>query len=115
MSCMPGAARLPDGVGVSHSFNRHRGLALGFMMLAVGLGGITAPLLAQRLIAAFGWRMAYAIFGFIILLIPLPVIAAFLVNDPAQRGLLADGVEPRQTSSERQLERQGLTWAEIWQ
>lgn len=105
---------VPYGVVVSHWFNRHRGLALGFMMLGVGLGGITAPLLAQRLIAAFGWRMAYAIFGFIILLIPLPVIAAFLENDPAQRGLLADGVEPRQTSSERQLESQGLTWPEIW-
>jgi len=105
---------IPYGVVVSHWFNRRRGLALGFMMLGVGLGAIVAPLLAQRLIAAFGWRMAYVIFGFMILLIPLPVVAALLENDPAQRGLLPDGVQPKQGASERQSEIQGLTWHEIW-
>lgn len=109
-----GASPIPYGVVVSHWFNRRRGLALGFMMLGVGLGAILAPLLAQRLIAAFGWRMAYVIFGFIILLIPLPVLAALLENDPAQRGLSPDGVQPRQGASERQSEIQGLTWHEIW-
>lgn len=49
---------VPYGVVVSHWFNRRRGLALGCMMLGVGLGAIVAPLLAQRLIAAFGWRTA---------------------------------------------------------
>jgi len=109
-----GASPIPYGVVVSHWFNRRRGLALGFMMLGVGLGAIVAPLLAQRLIAAFGWRMAYVIFGFVILLIPLPIVAALLENDPAQRGLLPDGVQPKQGASERQSEIQGLTWHEIW-
>ncbi len=58
--------------------------------------------------------MAYVIFGFMILLIPLPVVAALLENDPAQRGLLPDGVQPKQGASERQSEIQGLTWHEIW-
>src|SRR2546423_6708796 len=44
---------VPYGVVISRWFNRRRGLALGFMMLGVGTGGIMAPLLAQRLIAAF--------------------------------------------------------------
>jgi MFS family permease len=105
---------IPYGVVVSHWFNRRRGLALGFMMLGVGLGAIVAPLLAQRLIGAFGWRTAYVIFGLIVLLIPLPVVAALLENDPAQRGLLPDGVQPRRGASERQSEIQGLTWREIW-
>jgi len=105
---------IPYGVVVAHWFNRRRGLALGFMMVGVGLGAIVAPLLAQRLIAAFGWRTAYAIFGFIVLLVPLPVVAALLENDPAQRGLLPDGVQPRRGSSERQPEPVGLTWHEIW-
>jgi MFS family permease len=109
-----GASPIPYGVVVSHWFNRRRGLALGFMMLGVGLGAIVAPLLAQRLIAAFGWRIAYVIFGFIILLIPLPVVAVLLENDPAQRGLAPDGVQPRHGASERQSEIQGLTWHEIW-
>jgi MFS family permease len=105
---------VPYGVVVSHWFDRRRGLALGFMMFGVGLGAIVAPLLAQRLIGAVGWRMAYVIFGFIVLLIPLPVVAALLENGPAQRGLLPDGVEPRQRSSEQPQEKQGLSWHEIW-
>jgi len=105
---------VPYGVVVSHWFNRRRGLALGFMMMGIGLGAIVAPLLAQRLIAAFGWRMAYAIFGFIMLLIPFPVVTALLRNDPAERGVLPDGVTSRQRSSEDQPKREGLTWREIW-
>ncbi len=105
---------VPYGVVVSHWFNRRRGLALGFMMMGVGLGGIVAPLLAQRLIADFGWRMAYAIFGFVMLLIPFPVVAALLRNDPAESGLLPDGVAPQQRSATRQPENEGLTWHEIW-
>jgi MFS family permease len=83
------------------------------MMMGLGLGAIMAPLLAQRLIAAFGWRMAYVVFGFITLLIPLPVVAALLENDPEQRGLAPDRVEPSQRSWEAQ-EKQGMTWHEIW-
>lgn len=105
---------IPYGVAVSHWFNRRRGLALGFMMVGVGLGAIVTPLLAQRLIPAFGWRMAYAIFGFVILLIPLPVVAAFLKNDPVERGLLPDGIQPQQTFVARQPESPGLAWHEIW-
>ncbi len=105
---------VPYGVAVSHWFNRRRGLALGFMMLGVGIGAIVAPLLAQRLIAAYGWRTAYMIFGFIILLVPLPVVTVLLENDPAKRGLLPDGVEPKQKSFEQRPEAQGLTWHEIW-
>src|SRR5438874_643657 len=72
---------VPYGVVVSRWFNRRRGLALGFMMLGVGTGGIMAPLLAQRLIATFGWRNAYAIFGLGMLLVPLPLITKFLEDD----------------------------------
>ena len=105
---------VPYGVTVSHWFNRHRGLALGFMMMGIGLGAIFAPLLAQRLVALFGWRIAYMVFGFIVLLIPLPVVAALIENDPAERGLLPDGDESRQQASEQHAENQGLTWHEIW-
>lgn len=85
---------VPYGVVVSHWFNRRRGLALGFTMVGIGLGAILVPLLAQRFIAAFDWRMAYALFGSIMLLIPFPVVAALLRNEPAERGLLPDGVAP---------------------
>jgi MFS family permease len=47
---------VPYGVVVSRWFDRQRGLALGLMAFGLGLGAIGMPLVAQRLIAMFGWR-----------------------------------------------------------
>ncbi len=70
--------------------------------------------LAQRLITMFAWRMTFAIFGAAVLLLPLPVIAALLQNDPRQRGLRPDGDERNQDSPLTPQDKQGLTWHEIW-
>src|SRR5579863_832239 len=43
---------------VSHWFDKHRGLALGLMMLGVGSGAVVMPALVQALISSFGWRGA---------------------------------------------------------
>ena len=109
-----GPAPVPYGVVISHWFDRHRGLALGFSMMGIGIGSIVVPMLAQRLISIFGWRMAFAIFGAAVLLLPLPVIAALLQNDPGQRGLRPDGDESHQASQLPPQEKQGLSWHEIW-
>lgn len=42
-------------------FDRRLGAALGFAMLGLGTGVALAPVLAQNLIAAHGWRHAYLI------------------------------------------------------
>jgi MFS family permease len=105
---------VPHGVVISHWFNRRRGLALGLMLLGVGVGGIVVPLVAHRLIASFGWRMAYGILGGAVLLLPLPVVTAWLENDPAQRGLRPDGAELPQSAFEPPPAREGLSWHEIW-
>jgi MFS family permease len=109
-----GPAPVPYGVVISHWFNRRRGLALGLSMMGIGIGSVAVPILAQRLITIFGWRTAFAIFGGAVLLLPLPVIAAFLQNDPAQRGLQPDGDEKNQLSQLPPQDKQGLTWHEIW-
>jgi MFS family permease len=109
-----GTGPVPYAVVVSRWFNRRRGLALGFMMLGVGIGSIVVPLAAQRLIAAFGWRLTYGIFGGAVLLLALPVVAALLLNDPAERGLLPDGAEAGTLLPEPQREQEGLSWTEIW-
>jgi len=109
-----GPAPVPYGVVISHWFDRHRGLALGLSMMGIGIGSIVVPTLAQRLIIMFGWRMAFAIFGAAVLLLPLPVIAALLQNDPRQRGLRPDGDERNQDSPLTPQDKQGLTWHEIW-
>jgi MFS family permease len=109
-----GPAPVPYGVVISHWFNRHRGLALGLSMMGIGTGSIVVPILAQRLIAAFGWRGGFAIFGAAVLLLPLPVLAAFLVNDPRQRNLQPDGDKIIQRSPLSPQEKRGLSWHAIW-
>jgi cyanate permease len=109
-----GPAPVPYGVVISHWFDRHRGLALGLSMMGIGVGSIVVPMLAQRLIAMFAWRIAFAIFGGAVLLFPLPVIAALLKNDPQERGLRPDGDERNQASQLPREEKQGLSWHEIW-
>ena len=67
-----GRAPVPYGILISHWFNRHRGLTLCLSMMGIGIGSILVPRLAQRLIATFGWRMAFPIFGAAVLLLPPP-------------------------------------------
>jgi MFS family permease len=86
-----GAGAMPYTDVVSHWFDRHRGLALSVMMLGMGSGAIVIPSIAQRVVSTYGWRTAYSIFGLAILLIPLPVVAAFLKAKPGEMGLLPDG------------------------
>ena len=109
-----GAAPVPYGVVISHWFNRHRGLALGLSMMGIGAGSVVVPVLAQHLIVSFGWRVAFAIFGAAVLLLPLPLVAAFLVNDPAQRNLQPDGDESLPDASLPPQEKQGMSWHAIW-
>jgi MFS family permease len=100
------------GVVVAHWFDRRRGLALGLMGLAVGVGALTVPLLSQWLIARFGWHMAYAIFGAANLLVAIPVVLLFLRNDPAEMGLSPDGAAVLLTPTTAQ-QPVGLFWSEV--
>jgi MFS family permease len=109
-----GPAPVPHGVVISHWFNRHRGLALALSMMGIGIGSIVIPMLAQRLITMFGWRMAFAIFGAAVLLIPLPVMAWLLQNDPRERDLQPDGDGKILDSPMPAQDKQGLSWCEIW-
>jgi MFS family permease len=117
MSAGPGP--LSYGVVISHWFNRRRGMALGLMGLGIGIGAFVLPLIAQRLIGLFGWRVAYALFGGAVLLISIPVVAIFLQNDPSDRGLEADGAENAISavevfaSAEASPSKEGLCWVEI--
>ena len=62
--------------------------------------------------------MAYAICGFAALVIALPIAAAFLRNDPRDKGLLPDGIVEAvgvgQPVASKNASVEGLTWHEIW-
>jgi MFS family permease len=105
---------LSYGVVISHWFNQLRGLALGLMMLGLGIGAITVPLVAYRLIAIFGWRVAYVTFGCAALLFSLPVVATFLKEDPTQKGLSPDGAMPSPGAAQERKPEEGLSWHDTW-
>jgi MFS family permease len=109
-----GSAPVPYGVVISHWFNRYRGLALALAMMGIGIGSVVLPILAERLIAMFGWRSTFAIFGGAVLLVPLPVLAAGLQNDPEQRGLQPDGDERATLLHVQPQAKTGMNWHEIW-
>jgi MFS family permease len=104
-----GAGAMPYTDVISHWFDRHRGLAISVMMLGMGLGAIAIPSVAQRLVATLGWRMAYAVFGLLIVLIPLPVVTAFLKERPEDVGLLPDGAGEAHVSTPVAANDVGLT------
>ncbi len=53
-------ASVRNAIAVEAMSERRRGMALGIVLAAVGIGGTAAPFLAGWLLSAFGWR---AIFG----------------------------------------------------
>jgi MFS family permease len=106
-----GLGPVPYGHVISHWFDRRRGLALGLMMFGIGSGAMIMPAWAQRLIAGFGWRAAYAILGSGVLLISLPVVSAFLTEKPGKMGFLPDGAVPSALTA-RDAGVEGLNWHE---
>lgn len=90
---------VPYSLVVSRWFNARRGLALGCMMAGLGLGTIVTPLVTQRVIAEYGWRMAFLVAGVAVLAVPLPLVLLFLRDAPT------GGSSSRST--------EGLAWEEI--
>jgi MFS family permease len=108
-----GVGPIPYGKIVSHWFDQRRGLALGLTMLGIGLGAVIMPSLSQQLIARFGWRTAYAVLGGAVLLIALPVLAAFLREKPQDLGLQPDGAPPKNSGGANKAP-QGLSAHDAW-
>ncbi len=106
-----GAAPVPYGIVVSRWFDKRRGLALGLMMIGVSVGAILMPPFAQRLIGLFGWRSAYAIVGFAVLAISVPLVGMFIKDSPERTGLHPDGVIDFQKRSELPTDKQGVSWS----
>jgi MFS family permease len=97
-----------------HWFDRHRGLALGLMLVGIGSGAIIMPSFAHALTARYGWHMAYTLLGFLVLLIPIPVVAAILKEKPEDLGLLPDGARPGLGAAPPKADHLGLTRYDAW-
>lgn len=108
----PATTSVPYSMIVSRWFDRQRGLALGLMMVGLGLGAIVMPPLFQHLIARFGWRSAYFLAGAVVLLLPAPIVKLFVKESPYDLGLRPDG-SPEAHTGERSAN-EGRTWSETY-
>lgn len=111
----PATTTVPYALVVSRWFDRRRGVALGSMMVGLGLGAVVMPIVAQRLIAGVGWRNAFAIVGCAMLAIPMPIVGVFLRDAPAQMGLLPDGRSTGGATPTIGSRVDGLDWREARQ
>ena len=85
-----GCIYVPAIGAVQPWFLRRRALASGLASSGIGVGTVVLPLLAVALIDLSGWRRAFEILGWSVLLIGIS--AGFLLdNAPAKRGLAPDG------------------------
>ena len=85
-----GCAYVPAVGTVQRWFVRRRGLASGLAVSGIGVGTLLYPPVSAWLIAEGGWRSAYTTLGIVAIVLGLAA-AALMEDDPARRGLLADG------------------------
>ncbi len=97
ISCV---AWIPNQTLISNWFTRKRGMAMGTTLAGIGFGGLAMPPLAGFVMAEFGWRVAFAVLGSLVLFIVVTVTLAVVRSRPADVGLLPDG-EPVTSEEER--------------
>ena len=81
-----GTTQLAYARVVSAWFDQARGRALAAVMAGSGLGSMVFPPIAQALISAYGWRIAYAVLGACIFLLGIPLAAVFLYEPAQEQG-----------------------------
>jgi MFS family permease len=86
------AGPIPNQVLVSRWFSRRRGRAMGYAYLGLGLGGVIAPLLINRLAHAYGWRHALQLLGAAILLVLFPVALWVTRSTPQGLGMESEPI-----------------------
>jgi MFS family permease len=75
---MMGASPIAYSRAIFGWFDERRGRALGVMLTGAAMSGIVLPPVAQGLIRAFNWRIAWLVLGATTLLVALPIAMAFL-------------------------------------
>lgn len=82
---------IPCQVLISRWFDKNRGKAMGIAYLGIGTGGAIVPLLAAGLEKEFGWHLALAALGVLIILISLPLV--YFIKDSSSKAIRKERTE----------------------
>jgi MFS family permease len=75
-------------------FVKARGMMVGIVKVGTGLGMLVMPIVMNRLISSYGWRMTFVYLGLLCLVFYF-VGSQFLVRDPALKGVAPDGLDDK--------------------
>ena len=95
---------------IARWFEKKRGTMSGLIKVGTGVGMLIMPIFITWLITAYGWRIAFAVLG-ILILVMIISLSQFLVRDPAKKGLLPDNAKEAKVSKIDSSER-GLSFRE---
>lgn len=103
-----GSHIIPVSMMITNWFIDKRGLAMGIVFAATGVGGLIFNPLANWIIMNYSWQAAYLAFGLIIGALSIPTAIFIVRAKPADKGLLPYGGEEA-LARQSQTEQGGLT------
>lgn len=86
-----GVSLIPLSTVISQWFRSKRGVAMGTILVGAGIGGLTAPPVANYIVESVGWRNTYLLLAGIMWVTVIPIAGLFLRRRPQDMGLLPDG------------------------
>lgn len=108
-----GAMTLIPGTLVPQWFDRQRAFAFSIMSLGNIIGNLIVPIINIYLIENYHWRTAWQMWGFVLIVVFLPIVVITVINKPEDVGLLPDNqktLNANDTALElEKLERESFT------
>jgi MFS family permease len=86
-----GSHIIPVSMMINNWFVKRRGMAMGIVFSATGLGGLVFNPVANWLVLNYGWEQTYIILGALIGLFCVPTALLIMRRTPEEMGLLPDG------------------------
>jgi MFS family permease len=88
---LSGASLTNTGALLSKWFRRQRATVVGLNAAGLSAGGLLLVPFAMYLLQATNWRITWAVLGFIVVGLAVPLALWFVRDDPARMGLNPDG------------------------
>ena len=112
-AAMSGASIGTLGPLLARWFQRKRTTVLGLVVAGSSMGGLLLVPFSAYLVEVTNWRTSWAVLGFIIIAVALPLAFFFLKSRPSDLGLQPDG-DPDPAQNAASERRQGLFEVDQW-